>query len=109
MSTSSAAIDDPRLLLLSPLDNVFVARENLAAGDRLTIASSPVTLAIAIGRGHKIARRAITAGEKILKYGAPIGSSTQPIAAGSHVHVHNVKSDYTATHVIDRAQQGKAP
>jgi hypothetical protein len=109
MSTSSSSLDDPRLLLLSPLDNVFVARENLAAGATLTIASAPLTLATAIARGHKIARRAIEAGEKILKYGAPIGSATQSIAAGSHVHVHNVKSDYTATHVIDRAQKGNAP
>ena len=32
------------------------------------------------------------AGEVVLKYGQPIGVATQPIAAGEHVHVHNVKT-----------------
>ena len=51
--------------------------------------------------GHKIARRAIAAGEKIVKYGAPIGSATVAIPAGAHVHVHNVKSDYTPTYHLE--------
>ena len=32
--------------------------------------------------------------EKVLKYGLPIGSATRDIAAGEHVHVQNMKSDY---------------
>jgi hypothetical protein len=30
----------------------------------------------------------------VLKYGLPIGSATRAIAAGEHVHVQNLKSDY---------------
>ncbi len=43
----------------------------------------------------------------ILKYGAPIGVATQAIAAGAHVHVHNMRSDYTPTyHLEDERQPG---
>jgi len=55
------------------------------------------TVTVRLPIGHKVAARAIAAGEKILKYGAPIGSATAPIAAGEHVHTHNVQSDYLPT------------
>jgi altronate dehydratase small subunit len=42
--------------------------------------------------GHKFAIRAIGRGEAIIKYGEPIGLATQDIAAGRHVHVHNLES-----------------
>lgn len=42
--------------------------------------------------GHKISIREITEGEKIIKYGRPIGVATNAIPKGAHVHVHNVKS-----------------
>ena len=48
--------------------------------------------------------RTIGAGEKVLKYGAPIGSATCAIAAGEHVHLTNLKSDYTQTHSLDQAR-----
>ncbi len=98
---SDSETSDPRLLLLAPDDNVFVAREALGQGETIRIGASSVTLAREIPRGHKVARQAIAPGDKILKYGAPIGSATAPIACGEHVHVNNIKSDYTATHVID--------
>ena len=40
-------------------------------------------------------------GEKILKYGAVIGSLTQPVAAGDHIHTHNLDSDYTPTYTLE--------
>lgn len=91
---------DPRLLHLSPLDNVVVARESLAADSVLMLDGQAFTLAATVLRGHKIACRAIAPGEKIMKYGAPIGSAIRRIAPGEHVHLHNIKSDYTATHII---------
>jgi hypothetical protein len=95
-------VNDPRLLLLSPGDNVFVLREAVEAGGQLVIDDVSVILANRLDLGHKIARRSIAPGEKILKYGAPIGSATKAISVGDHVHIHNIKSDYTATHVIGR-------
>ena len=44
----------------------------------------------AIPAGHKIALRAIGAGEPVHKYGQVIGFATEPIAAGEHVHTHNL-------------------
>jgi hypothetical protein len=90
---------DPRLLLLADDDNVLVARQDLAAGG-IRIEGNVVTLVRGIARGHKIARRPIAAGDKVRKYGVAIGSASRAIAPGEHVHVHNLKSDYTATHLV---------
>lgn len=89
---------DPRLILLHPDDNVLVCIAPIAAGDRLAIGEAAVRATCDIAVGHKIARRALGPGEKIIKYGAPIGSATMAIAPGAWVHSHNVQSDYISTH-----------
>lgn len=95
---------DARLLLLAEADNVLVARSRIRAGSAVLVEGMTATLAADLPLGHKLARRAILAGEKIVKYGAPIGTATEAIAAGAPVHVHNVKSDYTPTyHLMDAA------
>lgn len=60
----------------------------------------PVTVVSRVGMGHKLAAKAIKPNEKVIKYGAPIGSTTQAIAVGDHVHLHNLKSDYTPTYAL---------
>ena len=90
---------DPRLLVLAPGDNVAVARLEIAEGTVLQVAGRSVTLQRAMGFGHKIALRDIAAGERIVKYGAPIGSATTAIALGDYVHSHNVASNYMASTV----------
>jgi hypothetical protein len=92
------AVKDERLLLLSPTDNVLVAICAIERGSRLTIGRQIIQVAERIPLGFKVAARDITAGEKIFKYGAPIGSATGTISAGSTVHVHNMKSDYLPTY-----------
>ena len=42
--------------------------------------------------GHKFAIRDIKRGERIVKYGEPIGTATRGIRSGQHVHVHNLES-----------------
>jgi hypothetical protein len=96
---------DTRLLLLSPDDNVFVLRGAIDAGETVALETGQATVPARLGLGHKIARHAIAAGEKIVKYGAPIGSATQAIAAGAHVHLHNVKSDYTPTYALEATSE----
>ncbi len=88
---------DRRLLLLSPDDNVVVACCDLEVGTELAIDGRPVRLTAAVPTGHKIARRAIAPGEKVIKYGAPIGSARCAIAPGELVHTHNLRSDYIPT------------
>jgi altronate dehydratase small subunit len=46
-----------------------------------------------IAYGHKIALRDIPKGEQVMKYGLSIGTASQDIRAGEHVHVHNVESN----------------
>ncbi len=41
---------------------------------------------------HKYAKRDIKKGEKIIKYGYPIGMATADIKEGDHVHIHNCKT-----------------
>jgi hypothetical protein len=97
---------DPRLLLLSPGDGVFVLRDQIAAGELIVVEGVKVRVQVALGLGHKLARVAIAPGDKVIKYGAPIGSATESIAVGDHVHLHNLKSDYTATHGRGGVQAG---
>lgn len=96
-------MDDPRLLLLSDRDNVLIACRRIDAGEKVVIGGQPHVLAKTIELGHKLARCSIGAGEKVVKYGVPIGSATRAIEPGEHVHIHNLKSDYIRTHLIAEA------
>jgi len=99
---------DPRLLLLSPGDSVFVLRGQIDEGEDIMVEGQRIRLPLALGLGQKIARKALAKGDKVIKYGAPIGSVTQAVALGDHVHLHNLKSDYTATHLRGGAPAGAA-
>lgn len=94
-------MNDERLLLLSPADNVLVAVRAIEHGSRLTIGGQAVQATERIPLGFKVAARNISAGQKIFKYGAPIGSATQDIPTGAIVHVHNMKSDYLPTYTLE--------
>lgn len=88
------------VLLMSPEDNCLIARTALAKGGQIVIDGAPVTLTQDIAIGHKLARRALAVGDKVLRYGAIIGSVTQPIAIGAHIHTHNLASDYIPTFTL---------
>ncbi len=90
----SDAETDPRILILSPADNVGVVIRDLSAGERLVLRGGAAVTEKPIALGHKIAIAPIAVGERIIKYGAPIGSSLRAISIGEHVHTHNIKSDY---------------
>jgi hypothetical protein len=90
-------------LLLHPDDNVLVARATAAEGTEVALDNGPVWLTQAIPMAHKIARQAIAAGDTIRKYGMPIGIATTDIAPGAHVHVHNIRSGYTPSVVLQDA------
>ena len=89
-------------ILLSPDDNVLVARRRIRQGETIQLDGMGIEMAADLPLGHKLARRPIADGETILKYGAPIGIATRAIEAGEHVHTHNVVSAYTPTYTLDR-------
>jgi len=74
------------VIRLHGADTVLIALRDLAAGSL----ADGLTLAGAVPRGHKIAARHIAAGEKVVRYGQIIGQATAEIAAGAHVHSHNL-------------------
>ncbi len=75
-------------ILIAENDSVLVALSDLEKGKSY----AGVTALEDIRRGHKMAVRDIKAGEKVIKYGFPIGIALSPIPAGSHVHTHNLKT-----------------
>ena len=90
--TLAAAPDAPAVLQLQPSDDVAVALAPLAAGQIVTAPGAKIEIRQAIPLGHKIALRALAAGETVRKSGWPIGRATAPIAPGEHVHVHNLET-----------------
>ena len=79
-------------LVISDRDNVATALQPLEEGCTLEIAGTAIQVREAISPGHKVALRAIAAGEPVIKYGSPIGLASADIPAGAHVHTHNVSS-----------------
>ena len=80
------------VLVISERDNVATALQALEAGRSLEVSGTTIVVNEAIPSGHKIALNAIRSGEAVIKYGSPIGLATADIAAGAHVHTHNVAS-----------------
>ena len=80
------------VLVISERDNVATALEALEPGRRIDAGGAFVVAIDPIPAGHKIALRPIGDGAAVVKYGSPIGTAVGDIAAGSHVHTHNVAS-----------------
>jgi hypothetical protein len=83
----------PRVIVITPRDNVATALDPLAAGQTIEANGLRVTVRESIASGHKVALAAIASGASVVKYGNPIGTATTNIDAGSHVHTHNVASE----------------
>ena len=85
------ASSDP-LIRLAAEDNVLVARRELRPGERIALGDLVITVREPVRLGFKLAAAPIAPGDRILKYGMPIGSATMAIEPGAVVHVHNMKS-----------------
>ncbi|RHR32044.1 altronate dehydratase [Clostridium sp. AF19-22AC] len=77
---------------IHPKDNVAVALTPLAAGKDLSFFGQYVSLKEDIPQGHKFSLAVIDAGDKIIKYGCPIGIASERIEQGCWVHTHNMKT-----------------
>jgi galactarate dehydratase len=76
------------LITLSGADNVATTRRPVAQNEPLL---GGLAARSDIPRGHKLALKAISLGEPIVKYGQIIGYASQDIGIGDHVHTHNVE------------------
>lgn len=97
-----------QVILLHPSDNILVCVAHIYAGDEILIDDQAVSVQKDIEVGHKLARRALAVGDKIYRYGAPIGSMTQAVAMGEHVHMHNMQSDYIPSHTRTRQNKDRS-
>jgi (2R)-sulfolactate sulfo-lyase subunit alpha len=79
-------------------DDVGVAVVDIEAGThcsgRILASNQPLETGAtqSIPLGHKIALRDFAVGDTVTKYDCAIGKVVQPIKAGQHVHVHNLKT-----------------
>jgi altronate hydrolase len=89
-------------LLLHPDDTVAIARVALSAAMGLTVGGQKLETRQPIPAGHKVALRAMAAGDGVIRYGQRIGFTSRAIAVGEHVHLHNVKYE-------ERNQQYRFP
>jgi altronate dehydratase small subunit len=89
--------------LINDKDNVITALADMAAGEEVKVRRKGEEMIYRCNQdipfGHKIAIENIKKGDKIIKYGEPIGSATQDIRKGDWVHTHNVRDDYV---VLDK-------
>ncbi|MEY2657537.1 MAG: hypothetical protein RL442_1356 [Pseudomonadota bacterium] len=71
---------------LHAADDVVIARSQLMSG----AAIENFQVKGLVPPGHKVAARDIAPGQPVRRYNQIIGFASQPIAAGEHVHVHNL-------------------
>jgi altronate hydrolase len=86
-------VTDPtaRGIRLQPADDVAITTGDVAAGTPLDVGGQQILLRGDIPRGHKLAVRDIGAGDPVRRYGQVIGYAQAGIAAGEHVHLHNLE------------------
>ena len=77
---------EKRLILLHPQDDVAICQAQMMSG---TVAND-LNIKGLIPAGHKVARRAIAAGEPVRRYNQIIGFASRAIQAGEHVHTQNL-------------------
>lgn len=108
----AAEVMAPVLLQVHDADSVAVCLRDVSASERLAHDSKVIQATMDIPRGHKIALRPHQRGEVVTKYGHGIGHATADIAAGAHVHTHNLQSDLAANDqytYCEPAARGPAP
>lgn len=76
-------------------DNVMTAIDTLKPGDEIMNNDGEIiTVKEKIPFGHKVALRTFEVGQSVIKYDRPIGTTTDEIEPGEHVHTHNIESNY---------------
>lgn len=85
--------DVRKWLWLHREDNVAMALADFSAGSTVEIDNTKITIKSPVEYGHKFAVTTIREGDPVIKFAERIGVASRDIAAGEHVHVHNIKSE----------------
>jgi altronate hydrolase len=107
-SMTSTAERSGVVLVLHPDDPVAVACRDLEPGDPLRGSDDDLIARDAVPRGHKVALVALEVGALVRKYGQVIGIASRAIAAGEHVHEHNLVSPSRAAGAATATLAGPA-
>jgi LDH2 family malate/lactate/ureidoglycolate dehydrogenase len=93
------AVSKIRAILLASNDDVAAVLDTVESDDLITVIHNTSGEAVtelvarhAIPFGHKVGVRDIAHGQRINRYGFPIGIATSEIKKGEHVHGHNMRS-----------------
>ena len=80
-------------VIIHPDDNVVTVTSEIPVEGDVFWRGGEIRAVTPIPYGHKIALRALAAGDAVIKYGQRIGLAAAPIAAGEHVHTHNLSKE----------------
>ncbi len=86
-----------KALRVDPRDSVATMLEDARCGDIILDGADATILASDVPRGHKVAVVPVAPNAPVMKFGFPIGRATRAIAAGEHVHTHNLKTGLEGT------------
>ncbi len=83
-----------RVFVIDESDNVATnVADEIPKGTKVDVAGTTIETLDVIPYGHKMALSEIPKGGTVLKYALSIGSATEDIQPGNHVHIHNVESN----------------
>ncbi|HYE75657.1 MAG TPA: UxaA family hydrolase, partial [Blastocatellia bacterium] len=79
-------------IVVSEQDNLAIVKTHVPAGLKLNLAGKTITVTGEVAPGHRFATRDIPAGEFVLQYGQPIGTS-RGIKEGEPITPGNMSND----------------
>lgn len=82
-------------VLLHPLDHVVIAIRAVESGEAIQVGARSIAVRSNVPAGHKIAIDKREVDQPVRKFGWSIGTATQTIEPGEHVHSHNLKCEHT--------------
>ena len=82
-----------KYLKINPSDNVVVAIQPLQAGESIVIDGQCIDVLQDTPAGHKIMLTDLNAGEDVIKYGYPIGHTTEEVKKGQWVNENQIKTN----------------
>jgi len=81
-----------RVLLINENDNIVIAVEEINAGEIIEVQGEKIKVLSDIPVGHKVALKDFAENEEVIRYGFPIGKTTEEVKKGEWIHTHNLKT-----------------